>query len=94
MAAVLCRFLNNSNPSNNHHLILSFTEKCKKFFQDSLKSVHININVTMKVVHVGAILNKLQIKIFYLVQFISLDLIFSDISKSRFLGMKIGFGKI
>jgi len=52
------------------------------------------INVTMKAVHVGVILNKLQIKIFYPMQLISLDLIFSDISKSRFLKMKIDFGMV
>jgi hypothetical protein len=48
----------------------------------------------MKGVDVGAILNKLQIKMFCLMQSISLDLIFSDIFKSRFLKMKVDFGMV
>ena len=48
----------------------------------------------MKAVHVGAILNKMQIKRYCLMQLISLDLMFSDISKSRFLKMQVDFGMV
>ena len=48
----------------------------------------------MKDVNASVNLDKLQTKIFCLMQLISLDLIFSEISKSRFLKMKVDFGMV
>jgi hypothetical protein len=48
----------------------------------------------MKPVHVDAILNKLQIKVFCIIKLISLNPVFSETSKATVLKMKVDFGMV